>query len=80
MSKQRSPLPFLILLFAGFAAESVSTAETANGDSPFKGNRRPGIMEAATEVPMGENALLYRRMGNLKPNELLDLVSESPRD
>ena len=72
MSKQRSPLPFLILLFAGLAP----FAETSNGDSPFKGNRRPGIMEAATEVPMGENALLYDRIGRLKPAEFLDLVSE----
>ena len=78
MSKQRSPLPFLILLFAGLASGSVSIAETSNGDSPFKGNRRPGIMEGATEVPMGENALLYDRIGRLKPAEFLDLVSENP--
>ena len=53
-------------------------ALTTNGDSSFKGNRRPGILESATEEPTGENALLYRHVGKLKPDELLDLVSETP--
>lgn len=55
-------------------------ALTTNGDSSFKGNRRPGILEAPTEEPTGENALLYRRLGRLRPDELLDVLSETPAE
>lgn len=72
----RSAPPFLILLLALLTP----LAGTTNGDSPFKGNRRPGILAEPTEAPTGENALFYRRMGNLRADELLELLSESPTD
>ncbi len=77
MSKTPTPF-FLFLLFAMLSpiAGTTKVAETTNGDSSFKGNRRPGILGAPTEEPTGENALLFRRMGKLRPNELLELVSE----
>ncbi len=92
MSK-RYYTPYLILGFLlaalslGIAAEQSSVADsnselaakTENGDLPFKGNRRPGIIDAPTEEPTGENALLYRRIGSLPPNEYLDLLSEEPK-
>jgi hypothetical protein len=73
MSKLFSPVKlFLFLgLFGTFAATNT------NGDS-FKGNRRPGILEAASSEPTGENAQVYRRIGVLRANELLDLISEEP--
>jgi hypothetical protein len=72
MSKPKFSLP--LLLFATLAPMALTT----NGDSSFKGNRRPGILAAPTEEPTGENALLYRRMGKMRPDELLDLISETP--
>jgi hypothetical protein len=74
-----SKLP--IALFLAFVAPAaIPNAENTNGDSSFRGNRRPGILEAATEEPTGENALLYRRLGKLRPDELLDFVSETPAE
>ena len=58
----------MLLLFAGTA--------TANGDASFQGNRRPGILEPPTEVPTGENAEVFRRLGTLSATEMLDLVSD----
>lgn len=70
----RSKLSFSLLgFFIVFA-----TLINGNGDVPFQGNRRPGILEAPTEVPTGENALLYQRETALSPQEVLDLLSEDP--
>jgi len=73
-------LLFLFALFAPRAALLAPTSETTNGESPFRGDRRPGILAAPTEEPTGQNALLYRRMGKLRPDELLDLLSENPSE
>lgn len=73
MSK-RSKLSFSLLGFSIVLATLIN----GNGDIPFKGNRRPGILEAPTEVPTGENALLYLRETALLPHEVLDLLSEDP--
>ncbi len=64
-----------LFIFTVFAFASMGV--TQNDDSSFKGNRRPGL-ETATDEPTGENALLYRRLGKLRPDELLELVSETP--
>lgn len=69
---------FLMTLFLLCAPIAVTT----NGDSPFQGNRRPGISEITAE-PTGENALLYRQLGEreegyLRADELLELLSETP--
>ena len=71
MSSRRSYFPALLL------ATITPVTVTPNGDSSFQGNRRPGILEVPSEVPTGENALLYRRIGRIRPDELLDLVSET---
>jgi hypothetical protein len=67
---------FLPVLFLFLLATAAPVTEIKNGDSSFQGNRRPGILEEPSEVPIGENSLLYRRIGKLKPNELLDFVTE----
>lgn len=72
MSKTLTPIQILSL-FAMLAP----VVGTTNGETLFQGNRRPGILAAPTEEPTGENALLYRRLGKLRPDEFLDLVSES---
>jgi len=77
MSEWKYPILKLTLLITlgatlGFAAGP----EKENGDSPFKGNRRPGILAAPTDEPTGENALLYKRVGRMMPNEYLDFLSE----
>ncbi len=56
-------------------AAAAASPETPNGDS-FKGNRRPGILGPATEMPTGENAQIFRRLGTFSATEMLDLVSE----
>lgn len=63
---------FLFTAVAAFAANE-------EGDSPFQGNRRPGILAEPTDEPTGENAKLYDRMGHPGPQELLDLLSEEPK-
>lgn len=80
MSNRRTNL-FPVLLLVAVAAPLPAAHEPSpkkpNGDASFKGDRRPGILNAPTEEPTGENALLYRRLGKLKPDELLDLLSEN---
>ncbi len=79
MSNRRSnlfPLLLLVAVAAPLPAAHEPTSKKPNGDASFKGDRRPGILAAPTEEPTGENALLYRRLGRLKPDELLDFVSE----
>ncbi len=60
----------------------LSSGAIANGDLPFKGNRRPGILNTPTAEPTGENAQLYRKlgekMGSLSPDQYLDFLSENP--
>lgn len=67
-----------ILLIALCAALGIA-AENGSGDSPFKGNRRPGILVAPTDEPTGENALLYKMIGRMAPDEYLEFLSEVPK-
>ncbi len=74
--------PVLMLSFLVCAPLAAPVVATTNGDSPFQGNRRPGISEA-TDEPTGENALLYRKLGEreegyLRADELLEFLSETP--
>ena len=76
----RSQILMLSLLVAAPVVAPVTV--TSNGDSPSQGNRRPGISEI-TDEPTGENALLYRQLGEreegyLRADELLELLSETP--
>jgi hypothetical protein len=66
--------PLFVAAFTLFAA-STPTPQKAEGDVPFQGNRLPGILAAPTEQPTGENAHLYRAIGRLAPDELLDRMS-----
>ena len=61
-----------------FLCSALVATTASTGEAPFRGDRRPGILAAATDEPTGENALIYRRLGKLRPNELLDLLSETP--
>jgi hypothetical protein len=70
---------FPVLLLALAATPLVPAAGTPNGDASFRGDRRPGL-EVATAEPTGENAFLYHRLGKLRPDELLDLLSETPTE
>jgi hypothetical protein len=76
----KSQILALTLLCAPVVAPVAVT--TTNGDSSFQGNRRPGFSEV-TDEPTGENALLYRQLGEreegyLRADELLNLLHETP--
>ena len=66
-------------LFLFFATGLAAFAANGKGDSPFQGNRRPGIVAEPTEHPTGENAKLYEGTDSVDPAELLDLLSEDPK-
>jgi hypothetical protein len=74
---QFSPPKLSLVAFAFIVTQLAPAAVTPNGDSTFQGNRRPGL-ETATDEPTGENALLYRRLGKLRPDEFLEILSSTP--
>lgn len=71
--KHHSIYPLLTFLFVALTA----FASNENSDSPFLGNRRPGILEEPSETPTGENAQRYQQIGDVGPDELLDFLSEN---
>ncbi|MBC7386400.1 MAG: hypothetical protein H7301_09615 [Cryobacterium sp.] len=66
-------------VFTFFFVAMAAFATTEKGESPFQGNRRPGILLEATDRPSGENAGIVESMEPIAPNELLDLLNEEPK-
>lgn len=75
-TRSKTTITLFALLTLAAAVANGSDSENKNGDRPFQGNRRPGILEAPTDAPSGENALFYQGVAGLRPNEYLDLLSE----
>jgi hypothetical protein len=73
----------IFTLSAIAATERTTAPETepanANGDVPFTGDRRPGILEEPSDIPTGENAHLYDFLrDSLEEDSVAEAPSEEP--